>query len=253
MDRKALYRIGYGLYVLTAREGEKDNGCIINTLVQVTGEPCWVSIAVNKANYTCGMIERTGLFNVSMLTEKADFRLFQRFGFQSGKDADKFAGLPCPRLENGLLAVEETANAVLSGKVFSTVDLGTHLLFLADVTDARVLSGDESVTYSYYQRHIKPAPAPRPAAAAGKTVWRCPVCGHVYEGEELPADYVCPICKHAGSEFVKETVAAAPAASGKTVWRCPICGHIYEGEELPADYVCPICKHPAAEFEKVTL
>ena len=253
MDRKALYRIGYGLYVLTAREGEKDNGCIINTLVQVTGEPCRVSIAVNKANYTCGMIERTGLFNVSMLTEKADFKLFQRFGFQSGKDADKFAGLPCPRLENGLLAVEETANAVLSGKVFSTVDLGTHLLFLADVTDARVLSGDESVTYSYYQRHIKPAPAPRPAAAAGKTVWRCPVCGHVYEGEELPADYVCPICKHAGSEFVKETVAAAPAAAGKTVWRCPICGHIYEGEELPADYVCPICKHPAAEFEKVTL
>ena len=175
MDRKALYRIGYGLYVLTAREGEKDNGCIINTLVQVTGEPCRVSIAVNKANYTCGMIERTGLFNVSMLTEKADFRLFQRFGFQSGK-------------------------------VFSTVDLGTHLLFLADVTDARVLSGDESVTYSYYQRHIKPAPAPRPAAATGKTVWRCPVCGHVYEGEELPADYVCPICKHPAAEFEKVTL-----------------------------------------------
>ena len=149
MDSKAMFKIGYGLYVLTARENGKDNGCIVNTFQQVTGEPLRVSVAVNKANYTCGMIERTGVFNVSVISESASFDVFQRFGFQSGKSVDKFADFPAPRCANGVLAVDRSTNAIISGKVFQTVDLGTHLLFLADVTDALVLSGEETATYSY--------------------------------------------------------------------------------------------------------
>ena len=196
MDSKAMFKIGYGLYVLTARENGKDNGCIVNTFQQVTGEPLRVSVAVNKANYTCGMIERTGVFNISVISESASFDVFQRFGFQSGKSVDKFAYFPAPRCANGVLAVDRSTNAIISGKVFQTVDLGTHLLFLADVTDALVLSGEETATYSYYQRAIKPRPKPQV-----KRGWRCMICGYFYEGEELPADFVCPLCKHPASDF----------------------------------------------------
>lgn len=198
MDNKAFFKIGYGLYVLTAREMGKDNGCIINTLTQVTGSPCRVTIAVNKENYTCGMIDRTGLFNVSILTERTSFALFQQFGFHSGKDADKTGGHDYPRGENTLIYVPDSANAYLACRVVSTTDLGSHLLFLADVTNAEVLNNDESVTYAYYQKHIKPAPA-----KTTKKGWRCPICGYEYEGDELPPDFVCPICKHGGAEFVR--------------------------------------------------
>ena len=196
MDTKAMFKIGYGLYVLTAREDGKDNGCIVNTFQQVTGEPLRVSVCVNKANHTCGMIARTGVFNVSVIAESATFDLFKRFGFQSGATVDKFADFPCPRSPNGVLAVDRSVNAVVSGKVFQTVDLGTHLMFLADVTDAVVRSTEETATYAYYQRAIKPRPQPQV-----KRGWRCLICGYFYEGEELPADFVCPICKHPASDF----------------------------------------------------
>ena len=200
-DPKAMYALSYGLFVLTARRGEQDNGCIINTGIQVTSQPNRVLIAVNKSNFTHDMILETGAFNLSVLTEKADFSLFQRFGFQSGRDVDKFQGFAHTlRTDNGLLAVTEGTSAWLSCKVASTVDLGTHTLFVADVTDGDTLSGEPSATYAYYQANIKPRPA-APAAETGKKRWVCTVCGYIYEGETLPADFICPICKHPASDF----------------------------------------------------
>ena len=170
-DPKAMYALSYGLFVLTARRGEQDNGCIINTGIQVTSQPNRVLIAVNKSNFTHDMILETGAFNLSVLTEKADFSLFQRFGFQSGRDVDKFQGFAHTlRTDNGLLAVTEGTSAWLSCKVASTVDLGTHTLFVADVTDGDTLSREPSATYAYYQANIKPRPA-APAAETGKKRW----------------------------------------------------------------------------------
>ena len=149
MDKKAMFKLTYGLFVLTAREGEKDNGCIINTAVQVTTEPNRITIAVNKKNYTHDMILRTGVFNVSMLTEGSTFDTYKRWGFQSGAQTDKLEGMDCPRAENGVVYVAQETNAYLSAKVVSSTDLGTHTLFLADVTGGEVLSEAESITYSY--------------------------------------------------------------------------------------------------------
>lgn len=198
VDNNALFKIGYGLYVLSAKEGAKDNGCIINTVVQVTNSPNRLAVAVNKQNHTHDMILRTKVFNISVLTEDTPFSTFQRYGFASGRDTDKFAGVPEARTANGLRFVPETANAVISGKVISTVDCGSHTLFIADVTEAHILSEDPSVTYQYYFDHIKPAPA---ALAGQKKGWVCKICGYVYEGEELPEDYVCPLCKHGPADF----------------------------------------------------
>ena len=200
-DPKAMYALSYGLFVLTARRGEQDNGCIINTGLQVTSQPNRVLIAVNKSNYTHDMVLETGIFNLSVLTEKADFSLFQRFGFQSGRDMDKFRGFDrVQRTENGLLAVTEGTSAWLSCKVVSTMDLGTHTLFVADVIDGDTLSREPSATYAYYQANIKPRPA-APAAETGKKRWVCTVCGYIYEGDSLPADFICPICKRPASDF----------------------------------------------------
>ena len=197
MNPKAMFSISYGLYVLTAREGNKDNGCIINTLLQVTSTPNRVSIAVNKQNYTHDMILRTGLFNVSMLTTETPFEVFQHYGFQSGRTAEKIVGEP-PRGSNGVAYVAGVTNAYLCCKVVQTVDLGTHTLFLADVTDGDVLSSEPSLTYAYYHANIKPKPQ-----AAPKAGWRCRICGYIYEGDTLPEDFVCPICKHGASDFEK--------------------------------------------------
>ncbi len=199
MDPKALFKIGYGLYVLTARSGDRDNGCIINTLTQVTGNPCRVTIAVCKENHTCGMISAGGRFNISVLTEEAAFDVFKHFGFQSGREVDKFAaGIKFKRSPDGLAYLTEAVNSFLACRVINATDLGSHMLFLADVIHAEILSPAESVTYSYYHRRIKPAPAQLPAKG-----WRCPVCGHIYEGETLPDHYVCPVCKHNAADFIK--------------------------------------------------
>jgi len=198
---KAMYALSYGLFVLTARQGEKDNGCIINTAMQVTTDPNRLIITVNKANFTHDMIAQTGAFDLSVLSEQAPFSIFQRFGFQSGRDADKFAGFAgAERGEDGILRVTEGTNAWISCKVVSAVDLGTHTLFLADVVDGDVISAVPSATYGYYQAHIKPKPQAG-AAPAGKKRWICTVCGYIYEGDELPADYICPVCKHPASDF----------------------------------------------------
>lgn len=197
MDNRAMYRLSYGLFVLTAREGDKDNGCIINTAVQVTTEPNCITIAVNKKNYTHDMIVRTGVFNVSVLTEKSSFDTFRHWGFQSGADVDKTKEITFSRADNGVIYLTKETNAVISARVVSTVDLGTHTLFLADVTDTKVLGDDPSATYAYYQSNIKQAPK----AAPEKKGFICTVCGYIYEGETLPEDFICPWCKHPALDF----------------------------------------------------
>ncbi len=200
-NEKAMYALTYGLFILTARQGEKDNGCIVNTVGQVTVTPNRVTVAVDKKNLTHDMILETGEFTVSVLSEKAGFDLFRRFGFQSGRDGDKFAGFSgAQRGENGVMYVTEGCNAWMSCRVVSTVDLGTHTLFLADVTDGDVLSAEPSLTYAYYHAHIKPKPQ-APAEQSEKKRWVCRVCGYIYEGDVLPEDYICPICKHPASDF----------------------------------------------------
>ena len=202
VEPAALFRLSYGLFVLTAKNGEKDNGCITNTVMQVTDDPKRIEIAVNHRNLTHDMILSDGRFNVSILSTDAPFSLFQRFGFQSGRDADKFAGLSdLSRSENGLYYLTRGANALLSGRVLETRDAGTHTLFLADVTEAKILSAAPSMTYQYYFDNVKPKPAPRPAEAPKKKRWVCRICGYVYEGETLPPDFICPLCKHGAADF----------------------------------------------------
>lgn len=198
MDNNAFFKIGYGLYVLSAAENGKDNGCIVNAVMQATNTPNRLVLALNKQNYTCGMITRTKLFNVSVLCEGVSFDVFRRFGFQSGKDADKFAGFgSVKRSENGIYYIASSTNAYFSCCVTGETDMGTHMLFVADVLEAEVLSQTPTVTYTYYQEHIKPKPEAQPE----KKGWRCKICGYVYEGEELPADFICPLCKHPASDF----------------------------------------------------
>lgn len=200
-DPKALTRIGYGLYVLTAREGKKDNGCIVNVVAQATDTPLQMIITVNKKNYTHDMIMHTGVFNVSMLTEKTPMDVFKHFGFQSGRDVNKFENCPAEhRATNGVLYIPNYTNAFISGKVVKTVDLGTHTLFIAQVTEAKSLGDDPSLTYSYYHQNIKPKPIIN-TDGPKVTGWRCKVCGYVYEGENLPEDFICPWCKHGAIDF----------------------------------------------------
>ena len=200
MDKKAMYNLTYGLYILTARDGEKDNGCIINTACQVTTEPNRITICVNKSNFTHDIILKTGLFNISMLTEKSEFATYKHWGFQSGRTADKALPIDYIRADNGVIYIKDECNSYLSCKVVSSTDLGTHTLFLADVTDGAVFNDDPSATYAFYQKNIKVNSVSKEPEKKG---WICTVCGYVYEGEELPSDFVCPWCNHDASYFEK--------------------------------------------------
>ena len=206
LDQKALYKLTYGLFVLTAKEGDKDNGCIINTAQMLTSEPTRVVVFVNKSNYTEGMIARTGVFNVSILQRDVPFALFKHFGFQSGKDVDKFAGRVYPRSENGLYYIYEKSNAYLSCKVVGQHDYGTYTLFVGEVVEGKVLSDKGSISYEQYLTEVKPQRKPAPAPAQEKSEapktekWVCKVCGYEHEGP-LPDDFICPWCKHPASDF----------------------------------------------------
>ncbi|MBQ4353944.1 MAG: flavin reductase [Clostridia bacterium] len=195
-DAKALYNIGYGLYVVTTRDGDKDNGLIVNAVMQLTDQPFRVAVAVNKKNASHDMILHAGKMNVNCLTVQAPFSHFQRFGFQSGRDTDKFAGLTVGRAPNGIIYLPEYVNAYLSLEVESYTDLETHGLFICAVTDAQILSSAETMTYTYYQKYVKPKPQP-----AKKKGFVCKICGYIYEGETLPEDYICPLCKHGAADF----------------------------------------------------
>ena len=197
MDTNALQKIQYGLFVLSGQQGGRDNACIVNTVIQVTSSPMCIAVTVNKQNLTHDMIAATNKFNVSVIDQSAPFDIFKRFGFQSGRDADKFDGFDgAVRSGNGLMRLSEHACAFISGWVISSVDLGTHTMFIARVSDCEVLSGIEAMTYNYYHANVKP----KPQATAAKG-FRCKICGYIYEGDELPADFVCPLCKHGAEDF----------------------------------------------------
>ena len=198
MNDLVMRNLSYGLFVCTARDGEKDNGCIINTVTQIASTPNRISIAVNKANYTHDMILKTRKFNVSILSEAAQFSTFQHFGFQSGRDTDKMAGIEFSRSENGIVYITNGCNGYISGDVYEAIDVGSHTLFLADVADGDVFDKTPSATYAYYFANIKPKPQPAPEKKKG---WVCTICGYIYEGEDLPADFICPLCKHPASDF----------------------------------------------------
>ena len=195
-DLTALFRIGYGLYVVTSNDGKKDNGLIVNTVIQLTDTPNRVAVNINKANYSHHVIKQTGMLNVNCLSTEAPFSVFQQFGFQTGRSVDKFAGQTVHRSDNGLVFLDKYINAFMSLKVEVYVDLGTHGMFICSVTEARVMSNQETMTYTYYQNNVKPKPE-----TEGKKGFVCKVCGYIYEGDELPADYICPLCKHGAADF----------------------------------------------------
>ncbi len=195
-DLTALFKIGYGLYVVTSNDGKKDNGLIVNAISQVTNSPNRVAVCINKQNYSHHVIKQTGMMNVNCLSIDAPFSVFENFGFQSGRTADKFANTPPLRSDNGLTFLPEYINSFISLKVEQYIDLGTHGMFICSVTEARVISDKETMTYTYYQNHVKPKPK-----TEGKKGWVCKVCGYIYEGDELPEDFICPLCKHGAADF----------------------------------------------------
>lgn len=198
IENNSMFKISYGLFTVNVSKDGKDNACIINTVQQITQEPLKISVAVNKDNFTHDIIMSSGIFNISVLTEAVPFEVIQRFGFQSGRDINKFDGFEdTARTENGIYYLTKYSNAVISAKVIKTVDCGTHTVFIADVTEAKILSDEPSVTYQYYFDHIKPKTETK------KSGFVCKICGYVYEGEELPEDFICPLCKHGASDFEK--------------------------------------------------
>ncbi len=192
----ALFNIGYGLYVITSNDGKKDNGMIGNTVAQVASSPNRIMVSINKGNYSHDVIKETGKMNVNCLSIEAPFSVFQNFGFQSGRNADKFADGVTKRSENGLAVLTQYVNACISLKVEEYVDMGSHGMFLCSVTEEMILGEKETMTYTYYQNNVKPKPQ-----APKKKGWVCKICGYVYEGEELPSDFICPLCKHPASDF----------------------------------------------------
>ncbi len=211
-----LFNIQYGLFVITTQNGDRDNGCISNTVAQVTAQPNRISVALNKGNFTTELIQHSGRFTASILSEAADFELFKHFGFQSGRTVDKFADFTdCRRVNNGTFAITRGTNAFISAEVEQTIDLGTHMLFIGLVTEMETLSDIPSATYNYYQANIKPKPQPVGQTVESKTIWRCSICGYEYVGEELPDDFICPICKHPASDFVKVSAEAEASVANK--------------------------------------
>ena len=245
VENAAFNKFSYGCEVLTTRVDGRDYGCIINTAGQITSsDPKKITISCIKANHTCDMVGKAGVFNLSILSEDAPYDLFKHFGFQSGRDVDKFASWPDElRTKNGLRYIGQHVNAVLSARVIDARDCGTQMLYIAEVVEAHVLSDKPSCTYGYYHAHIKPKKAPAAPEVEG---WVCKVCGYFHEGAELPADFVCPLCKHGPEDFEHYVPAVVDKKKG---WICTVCGYFHEGEELPADFVCPICHHGADAFE----
>ncbi len=197
-DLTALFNIGYGLYVVTSNDGKKDNGLIVNTVTQVTNTPNRIAVTINKANYSHHSIQQTGIMNINCLSTEAPFSVFERFGFASGRNTDKFAGCDTLRSDNGLVFLSRYINSFMSLKVEQYVDLDTHGMFICEVTEARVISDTDTMTYTYYQKNVKPKPD-----TGGKKGWVCNICGYIYEGDELPEDIVCPLCKHGAADFTK--------------------------------------------------
>lgn len=252
IDLNTLRNLSYGLYVLTTHYEGKDNGCVINTAVQLTDTPPRIMVAVNKANFTHELLLKSGVFTLNLLTENTRMSLIRHFGFQSGRDVDKFADwnewdVP----ENKSRYLTKYINGYISGRVEQTIDLGTHTMFVASITEAVTLNGDPSATYAYYHRAIKTQTAPNPSSGEGKTRWVCKVCGYVYEGDEVPDDFICPWCKHTKKDFEKMSDSSDNKTNSNNInllkerkimkkYKCKVCGKIFEvaeGEKA----VCPAC------------
>ncbi len=277
IDPKAFYQFSYGVFLLSAREGEHDNACIINTAIQASSDPRQVSICCIKGTCTQEMIGRTNRFCVSTLTQATPYAFFEHFGMQSGNDVDKFAqpealsmaGAQIARCESGLV-YEAGANAFIDCEVVSVEDLGSHVLYVGKAVEAQCLSNEPSITYEYYRTVTRTGAQPDGDAGGDATdgqivAWECAICGYIYEGEQLPSDFICPTCKHGAEDF--EPVFAGscneeetngvevPREEEKekavmaTKWVCKVCGYIYEGEQPPAE--CPVCHAPASQFMKV--
>ncbi len=263
IDPKALFKLGYGLYVVTTNDGVKDNGLILNTVMQVTSNPDRIAIAINKSNYSHDVVRKSGKMTVNCLTESAPFQVFQTFGFQSGRNVDKLAGQTFTRGENGLAILSEHINAVIELAVEQYSDLGSHGLFICGITASQTVSDAPSMTYAYYHANVKPKPP-----KAEKTGYVCKICGYVYEGDTLPADFVCPLCKHGAADFERITVgegAQKEKEKNKMKYSCNVCGWVYDEakgdpengiapgtkfEDLPADFVCPVCGVDKEQFSK---
>ncbi len=246
IDTNVMRQLSYGLFVLTSKVGDKDNGCIVNVAVQVTENPMRVVIAVNKNNLTHDQILESGIFNLNILTEQTPMDVFRHFGFQSGRNVDKFKDCK-ERLQsaNGVLYLPKYINGYISGKVIQTIDLTTHTMFIAEVSEAVKFSNEPSLTYAYYHQYVKPKPAPAPVAE-NTTRWVCQICGYIYEGEEVPDDFICPWCKHGKADFVKmenpDNQINNNLKKDKTMkkYRCKVCNEVFEvaeGEEP----ICPLC------------
>ncbi len=195
MDLTALFKVEYGLYVVTSNDGTKDNGLIVNTVTQVTNTPNRIAVTINKDTYSHEIIKKTGKMNVNCLSEDAPFSLFKNFGFQSGRDVDKFKNVTSWRAENGLMVLTDYINAFISLEVESYADLGTHGMFICTISNAHTITDKNTMTYTYYFKNVKPKPETK------KKGYICKICGYVYEGEPLPDDFICPICKHGASDF----------------------------------------------------
>ncbi|MBQ8647450.1 MAG: flavin reductase [Oscillospiraceae bacterium] len=260
MNKSVLYDLSYGVYVVTTLDGERPTGCVANSVMQITSSPATVAVSLNHNNHTNGCVAKGGRFAVSVLAEETDPALIGRFGFQSGRDADKFEGLE-HEVHSGMPIPKADLCGWMVCEVLDTLETETHTVFLAKVVDGEKGSGKTPMTYAYYHNVIKgksPKNAPtyrgEEQPAAEKAVWKCSICGYVYEGEtpfeELPDSYTCPICRQPKSVFKKEQPAAE-----KKVWKCSICGYVYEGEtpfeELPDSYTCPICRQPKSVFKPV--
>ena len=260
-DFTALFNIGYGLYAVTTNDGKRDNALIVNTVTQVTSSPNRIAVTINKENYSHHVALQTGIMNINCLTVDAPFSIFEKFGFQSGRNVDKFADITPLRSGNGLAVLPRYINSFMSLKVENYVDLDTHGMFICSVTEARVLSNIETMTYSYYHSNVKPKPN-----TDGKKGYVCKICGYVYEGSPLPEDFVCPLCKHGPEDFEEiKQEEEKPTSDANAKYACGLCGWVYDEavgvpekgiapgtkfEDLPEDFACLLCTAPKAMFEK---
>ena len=255
-DKNALFNIGYGLYVITCNDGKKDNGLIVNAVTQVTSNPARIAVTISKQNYSHDVIKNTGKMNVNCLTTETPFSVFEMYGFHSGRDVDKFKNSNLERLDNGLVVLNSYINSVMSLEVEQSIELDTHTMFICKVIEAKVLSKLPTMTYDYYQKNVKPKSNSKKEVKG----YVCTVCGWVYEGETLPDDIVCPLCKHGADAF--EKIQESENKNFKQ-YVCNICGFVYDEEkglpsegipagtkfeDLPEYFGCPICGVSKEEF-----
>ena len=247
IDSKALFKISYGLYLVTTFDGVKHNGMIANTVVQVTSTPERVSVTINKSNYTHDTIQSTSILNVCCLDINTPFSVFENFGFRSGKDVNKFENISFDKTDNGLAVLKEYINAYISLKVINAIDLGTHTMFICDITESKVISDIGSITYDYYQTNVKPK-----KEATKKKGYVCKICGYIHEDDTIPDDFICPICKHGVEVFEKidNTSVEKENNNTSTRYKCLVCGAEFElkdGDKIQ----CPICGVGEEYLEKL--